>query len=65
MKLLVGIFAVGMILLALAGPFITVAALNTLFSLGIPYTVWTYLSMCWTSFVTFGGVNLAISGIGK
>ena len=37
-------------------PLLTIAALNTLFSLGIQYTVWTWLSVVWIQMMTFGGV---------
>lgn len=33
--------------LAVVGPLLTIAALNTLFGLGIPYTFWTWLSTLW------------------
>jgi hypothetical protein len=35
-------------------PIFTIGALNTVFSMGIPYTVWSYLSVVW--------FNLIISG---
>lgn len=32
-------------------PVITIASLNTLFGLGIPLTIWTWLSTLWLGFV--------------
>lgn len=32
-------------------PVITIASLNTLFGLGIPLTIWTWLSVFWLGFV--------------
>jgi len=37
-------------------PFLTIWSLNTLFGLGIDYTLWTWLAMVWLSMVTFGGI---------
>jgi hypothetical protein len=37
-------------------PLLTIAALNTLFALGIQYTLWTWLSVVWIQMMTFGGV---------
>jgi len=38
-------FGVLILLLIIAGPFITIWALNTLFGLAIAYTFWTWLAM--------------------
>ena len=40
--------------LVVAAPLISIWALNTLFSLSIPYTFWTWLAMVWVNIVTFG-----------
>ena len=46
-----------------AGPLLTIGALNTLFSLNIAYTVWTYLSVMWLNITTFGGLGLSIRSL--
>ena len=46
-----------------AGPLLTIGALNTLFSLNIAYTVWTYLSVMWLNITTFGGLSVAIRSL--
>ena len=46
-----------------AGPLLTIGALNTLFSLNIAYTVWTYLSVMWLNITTFGGLSLSIRSL--
>lgn len=43
--IIVGIIAVFLFLLA--GPLISIWALNTLFRTDIPVTFWTYLAMVW------------------
>lgn len=35
------------IVLIIVGPLITIWSLNTLFGLGIAYTIWTWLAMAW------------------
>jgi hypothetical protein len=50
-----------LILLIVFSPLITIWALNTLFNLGIAYTIWTWLATAWLSLVTFGSVTSAIS----
>jgi multidrug transporter EmrE-like cation transporter len=50
-----------LILLIVFSPLITLWALNTLFNLGIAYTIWTWLATAWLSLVTFGSVTSAIS----
>lgn len=42
--------------IVIVSPFITIWSLNTLFALGIGYTIWTWLAMVWLSMVTFGGI---------
>lgn len=49
-----------LILLIVFSPLITIWALNTLFNLGIAYTIWTWLATAWLSLVTFGSVTSAI-----
>ena len=48
-----------------AGPLLTIGALNTLFGLNIAYTVWTYLSVMWLNITTFGGLSVAIRSLKK
>ena len=54
------VFLLGMLIL---GPFLTIGALNTLFGLNIAYTFWTWLSVSWLNFTTFGGLSLAIRSL--
>jgi hypothetical protein len=44
---MIKVLAIGLfiVLLVLLGPFITIWSLNTLFGLGIDYTLWTWLSV--------------------
>ena len=49
----------------IAGPLLTIGALNTLFGLNIAYTVWTYLSVMWLNITTFGGLSMAIRSLKK
>ena len=49
----------------IAGPLLTIGALNTLFGLNIAYTVWTYLSVMWLNLATFGGLGLSIRSLKK
>ena len=48
-----------------AGPLLTISALNTLFGLNIAYTVWTYLSVMWLNITTFGGLGLLLHNLKK
>ena len=48
-----------------AGPLLTIASLNTLFSLNIAYTLYTYLSVMWLNITTFGGLSVAIRSLKK
>lgn len=48
------------ITLVIAGPLFTIAALNTLFGLGIPYTFWTWLSMFWVGLVLFPSASVRL-----
>lgn len=45
-----------LILVIIIAPVLTILSLNTLFALGIPLTVWTWLSIVWLQAVTFGGL---------
>lgn len=47
------VVVVGILILA---PFVTIWSLNTLFAVGIEYTLWTWLAAVWLSMVTFGGI---------
>jgi hypothetical protein len=44
------------ILILILSPFITIWSLNTLFLLGIEYTVWTWLACAWLSLMAFNNV---------
>jgi multidrug transporter EmrE-like cation transporter len=50
-----------LILLIVFSPLITIWSLNTLFNLGIAYTIWTWLATAWLGLVTFGSVTSAIN----
>ena len=41
----------------LGGPFVTIWALNTLFTLGIPFTFWTWLSVAWIQGIVLGTIK--------
>ena len=47
----------------IAGPLLTIGALNTLFGLNIAYTFSTYLSVMWLNITTFGGLGLSIRSL--
>ncbi len=49
----------------IAGPLLTISALNTLFGLNIAYTLYTYLSVMWLNLATFGGLGLSIRSLKK
>ena len=49
----------------IAGPLLTIGALNTLFGLNIAYTLYTYLSVMWLNLTTFGGLGLSIRSLKK
>lgn len=42
------------------GPLLTIASMNTLFGLAIPYAIETWASVVWLTLATFGGVTSAI-----
>lgn len=50
------------ILLVIFAPFITILALNTLFTLGIPYSFGTWAAMIWVNLTILGGFK-SISGV--
>ena len=50
-------YLVVIVALIVFGPLATIWSLNTLFGLGIEYSLWTWLAMVWLSTVTFGGVS--------
>ena len=52
-----------LIALMFVSPLLTIASLNALFGLNIAYTVWTYLSVMWLNFITFGGLGLSIRSL--
>lgn len=54
------LLVLALIALLLAGPLLTIWSLNTLFGLGIPYTLMTWLATAWLGTVTFGNVAHAI-----
>lgn len=51
------VFIIAAIILS---PLATIWSLNTLFSLNIAYTVWTWLAAVWLSMVTFGNIAYTI-----
>ena len=51
------------ILLIIAGPFLTIAAINTLFGTGIAYTFPTWSSVFWLNLTTFGGLSMAVRSL--
>jgi hypothetical protein len=52
----------GLVILA---PLATIWSINTLFQLGIGYTVESWLAVVWLSTVTFGGLTHAINNLKK
>jgi len=60
--LLIFILAIAAIVVV---PFVTIWSLNTLFSVGISYTVQSWLATVWLSVSTFGGVTTAINNLKK
>ena len=55
------LIAVLVLFIFIAGPFISIWALNALFGLGISYNFWAWLAMAWAMMV-IGGVR---SSVGK
>ena len=56
------VFLLGMLTIS---PFLTIAAINTLFNLSIAYNIYTWLSVGWLNLTTFGGLSLAIRSLKK
>jgi hypothetical protein len=54
-----------MLSLASLAPLATIWSINTLFQLGISYTIETWLAVVWLSTVTFGSVSYAINNLKK
>ena len=54
------VFLLGLLII---GPFLSIAAVNTLFGLNIAYTFWTWLSVFWLNLTTFGGLSLSIRSL--
>ena len=50
-------FVVFIVLLIALGPIATIAALNLLFNLSIPYTFWTWCGTLWLSAIVYGRVS--------
>jgi hypothetical protein len=57
-SLIILLFVLAVFLLIIS-PFVTIWSLNTLFTLTIEYTIWTWLAMVWLSLVTFGNIASA------
>jgi len=45
------------IIIVIASPLLSIWALNTLFSLSIPITIWTYLATLWLHIVIGGSIS--------
>jgi hypothetical protein len=45
------------IVLIIVSPFLSIWALNILFSLTIPMNIWTWLAVCWLHIVIGGSVS--------
>lgn len=62
MAITLWILAVVFLLVLLGlGPILTIMSLNALFNLGIAYNIYTWLSVAWLNFTTFGGLAAAIN----
>ena len=51
------LIAIVAIVLIIAGPLATIASLNTLFLLDIPFNVFTWMSVLWLALIVQGGVK--------
>lgn len=58
---LLGLAVVFLLALLGLGPILTLMSLNALFNLGIAYNIYTWLSVAWLNFTTFGGLAMAIN----
>ena len=58
---LLGLAVVFLLVLLGLGPILTIMSLNALFNLGIAYNIYTWLSVAWLNFTTFGGLAMAIN----
>ena len=58
---LLGLAVVFLLVLFGLGPILTLMSLNALFNLGIAYNIYTWLSVAWLNFTTFGGLAMAIN----
>ena len=62
---IIGLAVVFLLVLLGIGPFLTIAAINTVFNLNIAYSIYTWLSVVWLNLTTFGGLSLAIRNLKK
>lgn len=60
---IIGLAIVFLLVLLGVGPFLTIAALNTVFNLGIAYNIYTWLSVVWLNITTFGGLSMTIRSL--
>ncbi len=58
---LLGLAVVFLLVLLGLGPILTLMSLNALFNLGIAYNIYTWLSVAWLNFTTFGGLAMAVN----
>ena len=58
---LLGLAVVFFLVLLGLGPILTIMSLNALFNLGIAYNIYTWLSVAWFNFTTFGGLAMSIN----
>ena len=58
---LLGLAVVFLLVILGLGPLLTIISLNALFNLSIAYNIWTWLSVAWLNFTTFGGLAMAIN----
>ena len=58
---LLGLAVVFLLVLLGLGPILTIVSLNALFNLGIAYNIYTWLSVAWLNFTTFGGLAMALN----
>jgi len=64
MKTSLLIIVLGLALLIFS-PFISIWSLNTIFQLGIAYTMQTWLAAIWLMMTTFGSVSSAVNNLKK